>query len=170
MSAARVGEHSEVEWKFVKRSPCAAMRSMVGVGMTPPKVLGAPKPWSSVMMSSTLGAPFGGTTRGGHHAFDSDAFSLITPPNAGSGGGSCLPVIVVVASGEPGTPVTCWAGAEPQPRARRHVPVNRLRLIFMAKTLPLRAVLYGKGARRFLRLLALSPPPLMQIKSLRTLW
>jgi hypothetical protein len=80
---------------------------MVGVGMMPPKVLGAPKPWSSVMMSSTLGAPFGGTTRGGHQAFDSEAFSLITPPNAGSGGGSCLPVIVVVASGEPGTPVTC---------------------------------------------------------------
>ena len=35
--------------------------------MTPPKVLGAPKPWSSVIMSNTLGAPFGGTTRGGHH-------------------------------------------------------------------------------------------------------
>src|SRR5579863_8712816 len=94
------------------------MRSMVGVGMTPPKVLGAPKPWSSVMMSSTLGAPFGGTTRGGHQGFDSDAFSLITPPNAGSGGGSCLPGIVVVASGEPGTPVTCWADVETQPKAR----------------------------------------------------
>ena len=75
--------------------------------MTPPKVLGAPKPSSSVMMSSTLGAPFGGTTRGGHQAFDSEAFSLITPPNFGSGGGSCFPSIVVVAPGEPGTPVTC---------------------------------------------------------------
>ena len=83
------------------------MRSIVGVGMTPPKVLGAPKPWSSVIMSSTLGAPFGGTTRGGHQAFDSEALSLITPPNFGSGGGSCFPVIVVVASGEPGTPVIC---------------------------------------------------------------
>ena len=41
--------------------------------MTPPKVLGAPKPWSSVIMSSTLGAPFGGTTRGGHQAFYSEA-------------------------------------------------------------------------------------------------
>ena len=50
--------------------------------MTPPKVLGAPKPWSSVMMSSTLGAPFGGTTRGGHQGFDSEALSLITPPNS----------------------------------------------------------------------------------------
>ena len=73
--------------------------------MTPPKVLGAPKPSSSVMISSTLGAPFGGTTRGGHHGLDSEAFSLITPPNFGSGGGSCLPLMVVVALGEPGTPV-----------------------------------------------------------------
>src|SRR5215831_8170426 len=88
------------------------MRSIVGVGMTPPKVLGAPKPWSSVMMSSTLGAPFGGTTRGGHHGFDSDALSLITPPNFGAGGGSWLPGIVVVASGEPSVPVTCWACEE----------------------------------------------------------
>jgi hypothetical protein len=59
------------------------------------------------MMSNTLGAPFGGTTRGGHQDFDSEAFSSITPPNFGSGGGICFPVIVVVASGEPGTPVTC---------------------------------------------------------------
>ena len=70
--------------------------------MTPPKVLGAPKPWSSVMISSTLGAPFGGTTRGGHQAFDSEAFSPITPPNFGSGGGSCFPSSVMVAPGEPG--------------------------------------------------------------------
>ena len=54
------------------------------------------------MMSNTLGAPFGGTTRGAHQAFDSEAFSLITPPNCGSGGGSCFPSIVVVAPGEPG--------------------------------------------------------------------
>ena len=80
--------------------------------MTPPKVLGAPKPWSSVMMSSTLGAPFGGTTRGAHHAFDSEAFSLITPPNFGSGGGSCLPLMVVVALGDPGTPVVCISAAK----------------------------------------------------------
>ena len=38
---------------------------------------------------------------------DSEAFSLITPPKFGSGGGSCFPSIVVVAPGEPGTPVTC---------------------------------------------------------------
>ena len=87
------------------------MRSIVGVGMTPPKVLGAPKPWSSVMISSTLGAPFGGTTRGGHQGVDSEAFSLTTPPNFGSGGGSCCPVMVVVASGEPGVPDVCCAKA-----------------------------------------------------------
>src|SRR5262245_45669580 len=107
MSAARVGEHRAVECMHVYRSPAFAMRSRAGVGMTPPKVLGAPKPTSSVMMSSTLGAPLGGTTRGAHHAFDWAAFSLMTPPNFGSGGGSCFPEMVVVALGEPSTPLTC---------------------------------------------------------------
>src|SRR6478752_5566936 len=83
---------------------------MVGVGMMPPKVLGAPKPWSSVMMSSTLGAPFGGTTRGAHQGVDSEAFSLITPPNFGSGGGSWEPGSGAVAPGEPGA-TGCWASA-----------------------------------------------------------
>ena len=87
------------------------MRSIVGVGMTPPKVLGTPKPASSVMISSTLGAPFGGTTRGAHQGFDCSASFLITPPNFGSGAGSCLPLMVVVALGEPSVPVTCWATA-----------------------------------------------------------
>ena len=82
---------------------------MVGVGMTPPKVLGTPKPASSVMISSTFGAPFGGTTRGAHQGFDCRASSLITPPNFGSGGGSCLPLMLVVALGEPNVPVTCCA-------------------------------------------------------------
>src|SRR5512139_3865827 len=107
------------------------MRSRAGVGMTPPNVLGEPKPWSSVMMSSTLGAPFGGTTRGGHQGVDCDALSLITPPNFGSGGGSCLPSMVVVAPGAPGVPVTCWANAETQPSARRHVLASMLRQTFM---------------------------------------
>src|SRR5208282_3066857 len=87
------------------------MRSRFGVGMTPPNVLGAPKPTSSVMINNTLGALLGGTTRGAHHAFDWAAFSLITPPNLGSGGGSCFPSIVVVALAEPKTPVICWAAA-----------------------------------------------------------
>src|SRR5512136_2627060 len=63
------------------------------------------------MINSTLGAPLGGTTLGDHHAFDSEAFSLITPPNFGSGGGSCFPSMVVVAPGDPGTPVVSTAKA-----------------------------------------------------------
>src|SRR5512136_1029552 len=89
------------------------MRSMAGVGMTPPKVLGTPNPASSVIMSRMLGAPLGGTIRGAHHAFDLRASFLITPPNFGSGAGSCLPLMVVVASGAPRVPVTCWAWAIP---------------------------------------------------------
>jgi Flp pilus assembly pilin Flp len=61
------------------------------------------------MISSTLGAPLGGTTRGGHQGVDSEALSLITPPNFASGGGSWLPGIVIVEVGEPGVPVTCCA-------------------------------------------------------------
>src|SRR5512144_1260787 len=87
------------------------MRSIAGVGITPPKVLGTPNPASSVMMSSTFGAPLGGTTRGAHHGFDCSAPSLITPPNFGSGGGSCVPGMLVVALGEPRVPVTCCAPA-----------------------------------------------------------
>src|SRR5262245_12669540 len=85
------------------------MRSSAGVGTTPPKVLGAPKPQSSVIISSTFGAPLGGTTRGGHHGFESVAFCSISPPNFGSGAGSWFPGIVVVAFAEPNVPVTCGA-------------------------------------------------------------
>src|SRR5438552_3269252 len=59
------------------------------------------------MIKSTLGAPLGGTTVGGQYGLESTAVSLITPPNFGSGGGSCFPSIVVVALGEPGVPVVC---------------------------------------------------------------
>jgi hypothetical protein len=78
-SAARVGEHSEVVWKFGYRRPLAAMRSSVGVGMMPPNVEGAPKPTSSVMINRMFGAPLGGTTRAGHAVFDWRAFRLIWP-------------------------------------------------------------------------------------------
>jgi hypothetical protein len=66
------------------------------------------------MISRMFGAPFGGTTRGAHHGFDCRAPCLITPPNFGSGGGSCFPLMVAVALGEPGAPVICCApvGAE----------------------------------------------------------
>jgi hypothetical protein len=65
------------------------------------------------MISSTLGAPLGGTTVGGQNGFDSSAPRLITPPNGGGGAGRYLPSVVVVALGEPGTPVVCCARAEP---------------------------------------------------------
>src|SRR6266571_6903890 len=89
------------------RSPALAMRSIVGVGITPPNVLGTPKPESSVIIRRMFGACLGGTTRGAHQAFDWRASFLITPPNFGSGGGSCFAVMVVVAPGEPGVPVVC---------------------------------------------------------------
>ena len=63
------------------------------------------------MISSTFGAPLGGTTRGGHQGVESLAVSLITPPNFGGGGGSCFPLMVVVASADPRVPVTCCAVA-----------------------------------------------------------
>ena len=50
----------------------------------------------------------GGTTRGGHLGFDCKAPSSIMPPNCGSGG-SCSPLRVVVALGEPGAPVVVRA-------------------------------------------------------------
>jgi hypothetical protein len=92
-------------------------------------------------MSSTLGAPFGGTTRGAHHCVDSEAFSFITPPNFGSGGGSCFPLIVVVAPGAPGVPVICWAmpvAAQAAVKATPIVVLTALRFItfFFIKFLP----------------------------------
>src|SRR5580704_3810173 len=71
------------------------------------------------MMSRMLGAPLGGTTRGGHQTVESLALSLITPPNGGGGAGSCFGLTVVVALGEPNSPVTtCEEAALP--------PANKL--------------------------------------------
>src|SRR2546429_6906564 len=64
------------------------------------------------MMRRMLGAPLGGTIRGGHHCLDSNALSLITPPNFIGGAGICFPSSVTVALGSPGVPVICWAWAE----------------------------------------------------------
>src|ERR1022692_1441982 len=77
--------------------------------MTPPKVLGTPKPESSVMMSRTFGAPLGGTTRGAHQGVDWAALRSILPSNLSGGGGSCLPLMGVVAHGEPTGQFACWA-------------------------------------------------------------
>src|SRR5262245_22522344 len=70
------------------------------------------------MMRRTFGAPLGGTMRGAHHAFDWRALSLMTPPNGGSGGGSCLPSIEVVAPGDPDGGAGCWAAAVAAAMAR----------------------------------------------------
>ena len=43
--------------------------------------------------------------RGAHQGFEVRASSVILPPNSGSGAGSWLPGMVVVALGEPGVPV-----------------------------------------------------------------
>src|SRR6266581_6425620 len=107
------------------RNPAFATRSSVGVGITPPNVLGTPKHESSVIISRIFGACLGGTMRGAHHGFDWRASFLITPPNFGSGGGSCLPLIVVVAPGEPGVPVVwiCSAWREPAATIRMQVSI-----------------------------------------------
>src|SRR6185295_6315088 len=69
------------------------------------------------MISNTFGAPLGGTTDGGQYGLESLAVSLITPPNFGGSGGSCLPSSVIVALGVPGVPVICCAAADPARRA-----------------------------------------------------
>lgn len=63
------------------------------------------------MMSRTLGASSGGTTRGGHHCFESSAIRPISPPKASGGGGSRLPSIVVVAFGAPEAALASCAAA-----------------------------------------------------------
>src|SRR5262245_1134838 len=95
------------------------MRSIVGVGITPPKVLGTPNPASSVMISRTLGASLGGTIRGAHQGLDCSASSLITPQNVGAGAWSGLPLMVVISAGEPRVPVTCCAFADGNPVTSR---------------------------------------------------
>src|SRR6478752_7200921 len=106
------------------------------------------------MIKSTLGAPFGGTTEGGQYGLESAAVSLITPPNFGSGGGSCLPSMVVVAPGEPGVPVICWAEVEPAVRARTEADNANARMVeleFMV-SLPRKCFVAEPGAERLLGL------------------
>src|SRR5262245_10804713 len=86
-SAARVGEHSAVVWNWLYRSPLLATRSRFGVGIGPPKVLAAPKPVSSVMMSRTFGAPSGAVTPLGKSGLDSLVLRPKTPPNGATGTG-----------------------------------------------------------------------------------
>jgi hypothetical protein len=88
---------------------------------------------SSSLHSNQIGEHPRGPRRA-HRAFESEAFSLITQPNFGFCGGSCLPVVVVVvASGEAGTPVTCRAIAAVQPGATGDAPASMLQLISTAE-------------------------------------
>src|SRR4051794_9378205 len=86
------------------------------------------------MISSTFGAPLGGTLRGGHHSFEPSSVSLITPPNFGGGDGICLPSTVVVALGDPSVPLICCAIAA----GGRDTPMRRLndsvRVILMTRS------------------------------------
>src|SRR5258708_3344414 len=61
------------------------------------------------MISNMFGASFRGTTGGGQSGLESLAFRLMTPPNGGGWGGRYVPLMVLVALGEPGTPLICWA-------------------------------------------------------------
>src|SRR4030095_16540352 len=76
------------------------------------------------MISNTFGAPLGGTTDGGQYGLESLAVSLITPPNFGGSGGSCLPSSVIVALGVPGVPVICWACAVRAARGSSRLAAN----------------------------------------------
>src|SRR6516165_9934316 len=97
------------------------------------------------MINRMFGAPCGGTTLGGHHGVDSLAVSLITPPNFGSGGGSCLPLIVVVASGEPGVPLICWAHDEEviMVNAAHMAPALRMRRVLFIFSFSILLSLFG---------------------------
>src|ERR1700730_14847964 len=98
------------------------------------------------MISRMLGAPLGGTTRGGHHGLESLALSLISPPNFIGGGGSCFPSSVTVAPGEPGTPAICWALTVPAADNKvtaNNVPSNKFSrgrsLVVILPSLPFNA-------------------------------
>src|SRR5262245_57955676 len=106
-----------------------ANRSNAGVGITPPKVLGAAKPTSSVIIRSTLGAPFGGTIRAGQACWDWAALGLISPSNFCGGLGRFVPSMVVVASRELGPPVRCCAVAEPAAAAVATAPMPNWRRV-----------------------------------------
>src|ERR1700675_2532300 len=99
------------------------------------------------MIRRMLGAPLGGTTRGGHHGVESLALSLITPPNGSGGGGSCFPSSVTVELGEPGTPLICCA--------ETGVVLNPT-MISRARTVKVRAVFWRRAFIRPYPLCAIS--------------
>src|SRR5215471_8241417 len=87
------------------------------------------------MISKTLGAPFGGTTLAGQNGLESFESKLIVPPKGGAGGGRYFPSIVVVALGEPGVPVVCWASMGLAIKARAKT-IGMKALIFISMSSP----------------------------------
>lgn len=83
--------------------------------MTPPNVPLTPYPASSIIINNMLGAPFSGTTRGGHHVCDSATVFPILLLSTGCGAGISLPLMVVVASAAPGVPVVCTCACTTKP-------------------------------------------------------
>src|ERR1700745_486558 len=90
-SAARVGEQRAVVWNRLYFSPASASFSAFGVWQGPPKALEEPNPASSIRITSTLGAPFGGRncSIGGNLVSESFASYVISPGPSGGGGGGC---------------------------------------------------------------------------------
>src|SRR5215469_12277451 len=88
------------------------------------------------MITKMLGAPLGGTTRGGQHGLDSLALRLISPPKGAGGFGRYLPSTVVVAAGEHGVPVVCvtcaYALRETLRSTPRAVPIVRISILLRA--------------------------------------
>ena len=112
------------------------------------------------MISKTLGAPLGGTTVGGQYGLESLASRLIVPPNGAGGGGRYLPSIVVVALGEPGVPVVCWAKVEPAVRARTEADNTNARMVgveFMVR-LPMTVPFRTRGGAIYCALFRLTAP------------
>ncbi len=104
--------------------------------------------------------------RGGHQGVNSEAFSLITPPNGGSGGGSCLPLMVVVPSGDPTfvpTGLRMGVAAAPVAGVCAVAPQFRVPPTAVAKR-PLPSFQIVRGASCKDLLLATNP------RSTRTLW
>src|SRR5215468_7897304 len=76
------------------------------------------------MISSTLGAPLGGTMRADQYGFDVRASLVILPLKGWGGAGICAPSIVTCASGDPGAPPTTFcaaAGAAEKPHSNASV-------------------------------------------------
>src|SRR5262252_5025383 len=84
------------------RSPRSAIRWKFGVSIGPPKGLVAPNPTSSVRISKTFGAPFGGATAEGKSGVESFTSLAILPLKDGSGFGRtvCAAELLVCGDGD----------------------------------------------------------------------